>query len=292
MEYYKDCNGRIYLKLTEAEHAETGEKMIVYQEMSGKGKVQVLPETIFFDENRFTEIEDGEAQNKIPLELNPKYHFPDLQYENRMHDLMSDDELSKPVKAMITLLLNKGIVKNNFFKDIKKDDDLEELAIKRISEYSESDDTEQIFHLIQTWGGSSGRGIYIFGSGYNWENIAPHYQNLVKVCLSIKDTSHDSIDILSKAIHNFDHEVHNLGIAFITKHTRFWLTRNLGNNALPIYDSIMANFVMRRKSVELKHLVEYWNVMIAKSKQLGIDLMPLERQIFKYASDNRNNPTQ
>ena len=56
----------------------------------------------------------------------------------------------------------------------------------------------------------------------------------------------------------------------------------LGRNALPIYDSIMANTVMRKPAVEGKHLAEFWRVMHKKSLQLNIDLMPLERQIFKY----------
>jgi hypothetical protein len=44
---------------------------------------------------------------------------------------------------------------------------------------------------------------------------------------------------------------------------------------------------MRKNSVETKHLSEYWSVMIAKAHQLGIGLMPLERQIFKYAYEQR-----
>jgi hypothetical protein len=44
---------------------------------------------------------------------------------------------------------------------------------------------------------------------------------------------------------------------------------------------------MRKNSVEAKHLSEYWSVMIAKAQQLGIGLMPLERQIFKYAYEQR-----
>lgn len=286
MGYYKDRNDVIYRKLSVAEQAETGEKMVVFQEMYGNGRVLVLPESLFLDEQRFVRITDDEAEKRIPLALNPRYHFPELQYEDRMPDLTEADEISKTVRAMMTLLLNRHIVKGDFFNGITKDDDLEKLALEKIRRYSEGDDLEQIFHLIQTWGGSSGRGIYVYGEGFSWEKIAEKYQDLVNTCLSVTNIEHDSIGMLLKAINKFNIEVHNLGISFITKHTRFWLVRNLGNNALPIYDSIMARFVMFRTSAEMKHLEEYWNVMIAKSEQLGIGLMPLERQIFKYASSH------
>lgn len=86
---------------------------------------------------------------------------------------------------------------------------------------------------------------------------------------------------------SFDKSVDYLGVSFITKHVRFWLIRTLGNNALPIYDSIMANEVMRLNAVNAKHLAEYWKVMAAKAKQLGIGLVPLERQIFQYSLGTR-----
>lgn len=88
-------------------------------------------------------------------------------------------------------------------------------------------------------------------------------------------------------VNEFDKSVAHMGVAFITKHTRFWLNHTLGYNALPIYDSVMANCVMRKNVAETKHLSEYWTVMIAKARQLGIKLMPLERQIFKYAYEKR-----
>ena len=68
---------------------------------------------------------------------------------------------------------------------------------------------------------------------------------------------------------------------------RFWLYRSLGLDALPIYDSVMASEVMRRNAVSLKDLEDYWKVMIAKARQLNIQLMPLERQIFQYSLGTR-----
>lgn len=285
--YYRNFKGNIYRTLHVVKHTETGEKMVIYQAMYGKGEIWARPKSMFMDEGRFTHISDAEAIPQIPLELNPKYHFPDLEYKSEIVDLIDADTFSSPVKSMITLLIKKNIVSNKFFDGFWKDDDIEKEAIRRIVDYSNGKNLEDIFHLIQVWGGNSGRGIYIFGDGYDWSRIAPHYQFLVDSCMEISDLSPTAIENMVKAVSRFNSSVANMGIAFITKHTRFWLYRTLGENALPIYDSIMANCVMRKNAVEIKHLAEYWNVMIAKARQKGISLVALERRIFKYAYDNR-----
>ena len=255
--------------------------------MYGKGDKWARPKSMFLDEGRFTYIPDKDAHPLIPIELNPKYYFPDLDYVPKLIDLADTQSISAPVKGLITLLTNKKIVPANFFDGFQKDDDIEKEALKRIMEYTDGDNVEEIFHLIQVWGGASGRGVYIFGDGFDWNRILPHYLSLVQCCLSIVDTSEESIDKTVKAVCEFNKSVAHMSVAFITKHTRFWLCRTLGDDALPIYDSIMADCVMRKNAVDPKHLAEYWTVMLAKSKQLGIGVKQLERQIFKYAYENR-----
>ena len=261
--------------------------MVIYQAMYGKGEKWARPKSMFMDEGRFTCIPDKEAILLIPLELNPKYHFPDLDYIPEMIDLADTKAISAPVKGLMTLLTNKKIVPENFFDAFQKDDDVEKEALKRIAEYINGESLEEIFHLIQVWGGASGRGVYIFGDGFDWNKILPHYSALVHCCLSTKDTSQESIDKMVYAVCEFNKSVPHMGVAFITKHTRFWLCRTLGDDTLPIYDSIMADCVMRKNAVNHNHLAEYWTVMLAKAKQLGIGLKLLERQIFKYAYEHR-----
>lgn len=285
--YYKHFKGNIYRVLHIAKHSETLEEMVVYKAMYGKGEVWTRPKSMFMDEGRFEHVEDAVALSLIPLALNPKYNFPDIHYVPEMVDLMDKPVMSSPVKAMITLLTKKSILPFDFFAGFHKDDDIEGEILRRIKEYSTGDDIETIFHLIQVWGGATGRYIYIFDGGFNWTKLSAQYKSLVETCLSVNDLSESSIGKLVCAVSEFDKSVAHMGIAFITKHTRFWLNRSLGLNALPIYDSIMASCVMRRNTVESKHLSEYWKVMMAKAKQLGIELMPLERQIFKYAYEQR-----
>ena len=285
--YYKHFKGNIYRVLFEVKHTETGEDMVVYQAMYGNGDIWARPKGMFLDEGRFEKIDDHEAEKQISLYLNPKYNFPNIKYVPELIDLIDKDSLSRPVKAMITLLSKKNIITQDFCSDFKKDDDVEKEILRRIKEYSPGDNLEEIFHLIQIWGGATGRNIYIFDVGFCWDKVLEQYTRLVEACLSVSDISDSSINTLVDAVNKFDQSVAHMGVAFITKHTRFWLNRTLGNNALPIYDSIMANCIMRKNSVETKHLSEYWSVMIAKAQQLGIGLMPLERQIFKYTYERR-----
>lgn len=287
--YYKHTNGTIFRILYEGKHAVTGEELLIYQAMFDKGEIWVLPKKKFLESSEFVKILESEALLQIPVELNPKYFFPEICYMLDVPNLIDDNSgFSKNVQAMKTLLIKKNLINENLFSCLKNDDDLEKLIIDRIKSYNSGEELEEIFHLIQIWGGSAGRGIYVFGNGFTWEDVGYYYQQLVDACFMAKDISEPSVDIIVKAVSEFNKAVRNLGVAFITKHTRYWLYRNLGLNAFPIYDSIMANCVMKKGTAEVRDLLEYWRVMIAKSTQLGVKLVPLERQIFKYAYQHSN----
>ncbi len=63
--------------------------------------------------------------------------------------------------------------------------------------------------------------------------------------------------------------------------------RNLGDDALPIFDSIMAVWVMRLSYPDWAHLPEYWKVMIDKDHKEGLSLRALERRVFIYANEHK-----
>lgn len=278
--YYKTSNGTILKVLYEAKHTETGEDLVVFQATENKDAIWVTPKKLFLRDG-VKKIDDNyhfipEALSSIPP------LFPDINYTNEIPRLVDGNTFSKSVKAMITLLTNKGIVTKDLFDELETDDDIELLILKKIKVYSLQDDVEDIFHLIQIWGGITGRGIYIFNEKFDWGKIAPHYKKLIARCLSIKDTSDKSIDKLIDTITEFNTAVKHMGVSFITKHVRFWLYNTIGEQTLPIYDSIMAKCVMRQSCAQTKHLSKYWQAMIAKSAQLNISLMALERQIFKH----------
>lgn len=295
-EYFRHFKGKVYRLVSIAKGSETLGKLVVYQAMYDDGDIWVRPYEDFFgkvvrdgiEQDRFSPIDEDEALKQAPIYLNPKYCFPDIKYQAKTPSMLNPEAgFSRGVKAMVSLLLRRNIVPNTFFDGLFNDDDIENEAIRQIRAYQPGNDLESIFHLIQAWGGNSGRGVYLHGNGFNWKNIEPNYQTLINSCINTTVINDEPIAKLVKAVKSFDKSVDHLGVSFITKHVRFWLFRTLDNNALPIYDSVMANEVMRLNAVNAKDLAEYWKVMTAKAKQLGIGLVPLERQIFQYSLRTR-----
>lgn len=289
--YYRHFKGGYYRLIGIAKDSENQEEMVVYQALYDSGQMWVRPKEMFFEKverdgrvmDRFEEV----GINDIPLEINPKYHFPAIEYTNEKLPLTLG-EFSKSVKALVTLLQNRNIVPQGFFQGMNSDDDLEEEAIHRIKAYQQAGDLESIFHLIQAWGGSSGRAIYVRGNGFDWKAVGPAYKDLIRVCLSIRTATENTIAMLVSAVERFDKEVSNLGVSFITKHTRFWLHRSMGEeNALPIYDSIMARNVMGKDAPRCEDLAEFWAVMSKKAQSLQVGLVPFERQVFRYYFSSR-----
>ena len=295
-EYYRHFKGNVYRLVGIAKDSGTENKIVVYQAMYGDGDLWVRPYDEFFGKvdrdgivrDRFTQINEKVALKQAPSYLNPRYHFPDIKYTSETPSMLNPEGgFSRGVKAMVSLLVRHGFVSGDFFEGFFNDDDIEKEAIRQIKAYHPGNDPESIFHLIQAWGGNSGRGIYLHGNGFNWNDLRPKYETLINACLDTSEINDESIDELVAAVRSYDKTVDHLGVSFITKHVRFWLFRTLGDNALPIFDSVMANEVMRLNAVNAKHLAEYWKVMAAKAKQLGIGLVPLERQIFQYSLGTR-----
>lgn len=274
---YKTYNGTICEVICEANHPITDDCYVVFKVANRGSAILVLPQKQFL-----SEVCSGHSRVAGLQMSSISVSFPDINYTPDIPPLVDGDTFTKSVKSMITLLVNKGIVEKTILSGLKTDDDIEVLILSKIRECSCADSIEEIFHLIQIWGGSMGRGVYVLEEFFDWGKIAPCYLNLVECCQAIRDVSDESIDMLLAAIKEFDASVKHMGVSFITKHTRYWLYRTLGSDALPIYDRIMARCVMRKESAHLRHLAEYWKVMIVKSKQLNISLMALERQIFKH----------
>ena len=294
--YYKHYKGNIYRFLHEAKHSESKEEFVIYQALYGNNEIWARSKDMFYgyvevdgvEQLRFKEISKAEALSIVANNDNFPPYFPDIEYTNefgRLND--SIDIFSKSVRAMMTLLNDREIISVDLYDNLKTDDDIENKIFGMVLSEDYEDKLQDIFHLIQTWGGVTGRHIYIRGNGFNWDDILPKYKILVNECLKVKEVNENTISTLCQLVREIIASIKYLGVSFITKHVRFWLYRNLGKNALPIYDSIMAKTVMNKQSVQIWNLEEYWLQMYYKSLELKIDLMPLERQIFKYAFDRR-----
>ena len=292
-------NGKIYRFLhIAAIESNPAEKVVVYQAMYDDGTIWTRPFSNFFEKvisdnwvevPRFSEVPEDEALKEIPPYLNPNYSFPDIEYSDEIPPLLREepDSFSPSVLRMISLMRNCGIVSESVFCGLNTDEDLEQKILQLVTNYHEGDDLETVFHLIEAWGGIAGRALYNRSEAWVPELIITEYSCLVNFCLSMTKNDEKSMDQLISAIRRFDRNVKHLGVAFITKHTHFWLSHNFGKNALPIYDRIMAQTVMLRPVPEAKDLKEYWLAMKSKAEHHSISLSALERQIFNYAAMSR-----
>lgn len=180
------------------------------------------------------------------------------------------------------LLLDRGIIDQAFYNFIATLNltQLENHIFNEIENYDNNTDIEKLFHLIQIWGGWTGRIIYVRGGGFKAQKVMPHYRALIDACLSVHDNSEDSLNNVYEAIEVFNRNVKNISISFITKHTRFWLYKNLHMNALPIYDKVMAGGYMHKNNLLWKDLRPYWQLMIQQAEEEHVTLMQLERRLF------------
>lgn len=295
--YYIDTKGQKYRVVCVAKDVDNNE-CVVCQALFDNGEFCVRPKEEFCSKTmppvisgkNFYHIDEIVALQDIPIVLNPQYHFPDIDYSNKLESISSPRD---GVKGMISLLSKFDSIRGRKLFDKGDDANSVEQEIKRrIREYDGTDEAklQDIFHLIQAWGGMMGRNIYVKGDGFIWDGvngIKQYYNDLVAGCLKQYASSDELINELVSLVKVFDDQVHNLGISFITKHTYFWLQKRKNGIALPIYDSIMALEVMHRSEVKANDLSNYWRVMIAKAGQLGIDVKSLERQIYIHARNNR-----
>lgn len=213
-QYYKHYKGKIYQLLYIAKHSETLEEHVVYQAMYGNKDIWIRPKQMFFETiikdgkaiKRFSQISEAEAFGKDTT----LHTFPDIDYHNQLDKLCDSENFSSVVKGMITLLTSHNIVPADFFDKYHSDDDIEAEILSRISSYTTASDVEAIFHLIQTWGGMTGRGIYLHGNGFDWETIKSSYMQLVNACLSTQSLNAESIKKLSEAVRQADKSINTL----------------------------------------------------------------------------------
>jgi len=198
-----------------------------------------------------------------------------------MRQLISLPQLNNQVlpARIITCMVNRGIIDNHFLDGINNMSELETEIMTYIFQYADNHNVmllQRIFHLIQIWGGDTGRYPYV-RQVFNWDNIQNNYQNIIEHCLLIHDYSVENQNGIITTI--MENHIPYLGLSFITKHIHFWLRVNLGLNALPIYDSIMSQRVIHvRQSYNGLRL--YWTRMIELAEEMELPLAVLERNIF------------
>lgn len=184
-------------------------------------------------------------------------------------------------QGIVTIVSNRVDANISDLTGILTMRDLEKEIMTSIEEYVNSRNRnllQRVFHLIQIWGGNSGRYVYVRRE-FNWQNIEPQYKQLVNVCLTLQNNSVESQNQLIEMIQNPQNHIFGLGLSFLTKHIHFWLRVNLSLSALPIYDKTLSERVMHEPQ-SIGGLRRYWQRMIHLSNERNIPLAILERRIY------------
>ena len=223
-------------------------------------------------------------------------NFPNIQYVDDFQNLNSLPVLPPSPQGMYSILINQGIVPDNYLARMNVNNmvELENEIFERIDSYQGTDDEmRDIFCLIHIWGGIAGRGIFVKGKGFIWDEIKKPYRALVNECLKApvpdnntqpREAAQKCITPIYNAILSFYQDVHiqNISTSFITKHTRFWLRKNNHQNPLPIYDRTFAINLMNYAGVYMRSLPKFWSCMIDKANKENVSLLSLERQLFNH----------
>ena len=202
--------------------------------------------------------------------------FPDMDYHAELDDLTVQD-----ISSAMPAFVRERAAFEPEMDGVATLWDLEADIRRRVLVYAAAPhDTllQDIFHKVQVWGGEHGRYIYVQGPAFDWNEIGPSYRRLVTACLDEGRTV-ESLARKARAMNvAMQAQDRRLGLSFITKHVHFWTAVTRGENALPVFDDIMAHGLKLRPKWE--HLPIYWQGMADKARTLGISVDALERQLF------------
>lgn len=292
--FYQDLDGKIIRVMSEGRACSSETPVVVFEGQYDNYPVWVISKAEFYDNvirngmtvPRFKEISEKEACEHLPRIYWPKYHFPRITYTQEVLPLRTPQEgVSPGVRGMMSLLQRIGEMPSDFPCSAAVDDDIETYIRLKIQNDA---DLKDVFNSIQIWGGMSGRNIYVMDGGFRWSEIEGPYRSFVESCKAIERNIPEERETLSRAVRTFCRQTQNISIAFATKHAMFWTSRQLGENAFPIYDRVMAGGLMgQHGGPTYDRVSEYWTVMHEKALDLNITDRALERQLFLYYSADR-----
>lgn len=191
---------------------------------------------------------------------------------------LNDDRINK---VMVNILLNKGF-DHHWLDEFNTLSELESVLNNLVRNYKEtSEERLKVFHLIQLWGGITGRNIYVMSNGgFSWKDIDNHYKSFVDSCLSIKGHTNADFDAAYDAMKKFNNNVKNISYSFISKQLRFWGYKNLREWTFPPYDSVMVKEYMKKKYYRHTDIIPYWQKIYKEAADYGQTVSQYERYLF------------
>jgi hypothetical protein len=225
-----------------------------------------------------------------------KLKFPNLKYNGGLDPIAPSSRLSKSLRAICSNLRKKGFNDAvNIFARLNKIDELNHIqmaqlhtelsatisakitAIKDGGEYDE-DSLCEVFHLIQLWGGNTGRNIYLKNGGFaaNW--CYESYKKIAQICIGAQGSEiYNTIPALDRHLK----KIQNWGLAFASKHYSFWNAAGADHH-LAIFDSVLCNGLFGVKTPNSRMYLEYLKKLVLYKQQHTTPIQNIERKLFNY----------
>jgi hypothetical protein len=218
-----------------------------------------------------------------------KITFPELNnYSDDLNPITNSDRLKKSIKGMLTLFKTQDISigQAEFIDDQTEDYGSATLEIEKhigdlIKKYCDepnSDLLKTIFHYIQLWGGITGRNIYVRNGGFENNFKLDYYKSIVKKIIVLKQ---DTLESDLKVIEEQFTQIPHIGVAYGTKHIRFWsINANKNSIQLPILDRVISIGLLNTPYCAWRHYYTYVKQMQEEAEKRNISITALERTLY------------
>jgi hypothetical protein len=220
-----------------------------------------------------------------------KINFPELKnYSDNIVPITDSKRLRKSIKGMLTLFSKPDIsisIGQNAFINAQTQDYGKALLeienhignlIKKYCNKPDSDLLKTIFHYIQLWGGITGRHIYFRNGGFENNFNLENYKTIVeKIIISKQDTLETDL----KEIEKLFNSIPFIGVAYGTKHLRFWsINANKNSIQLPILDSVVSIGLLNTPYCAWRYYYSYVKQMQEEAEKRKMTVTALERTLY------------
>ena len=144
------------------------------------------------------------------------------------------------------------------------------------------DSLRYIFHLIQLWGGSEARGIYVKNGGFenNWNYET--YRYIASTCVNaVHEQSDNTVECLMHLLaHDYPNRIRQFGLSFASKHFRFW-NSFVERPHLAILDKVVCEGLFG-KAPSAALYREYTKKLLEFQAESNIPALDVESKLFEY----------
>jgi hypothetical protein len=219
-----------------------------------------------------------------------KITFPKLNYSETIVPITDSKRLRKSINGMLTLYnkpkISISIGQDEFINNQTEDFGEATLKIEKhigelIQEYCKSKSDKKlvdILHYIHLWGGITGRFIYIRNGGFNNNFSIEIYKTIAEKIIALQQETLES-DL--KEIKKLFISIPFIGVAYGTKHLRFWsINANKNNIHLPVLDRVISIGLLNTPYCAWRHYYFYVQQMQEEANNRKVSITALERTLY------------